>query len=125
MNPAQCIDSLYSVAYALLDAERIRDATNAFRVMVRFAPLDERAWLGLGECHERVGEIEIASELYGAGASVSSPPSARCFVALARLARRSGELDAAAEHYDSAASLAEEAGDDAMLDLLQAEAVAS
>ena len=71
MNLASSIDSLYSVAYAFLEADRIRDATNAFRVMVRFAPLDERAWLGLGECHERVGELEIASELYGAGATVN------------------------------------------------------
>lgn len=125
MNLASSIDSLYSVAYAFLEADRIRDATNAFRVMVRFAPLDERAWLGLGECHERVGELEIASELYGAGATVTSPPSARCLVALARLARRSGELDAAEEHYESALSLAEATGDDALTELLRTEGVAA
>jgi Tfp pilus assembly protein PilF len=125
MDLTRSIESLYSVAYAFLEGDRLRDAANAFRVMVRFAPLDERAWLGLGECHEKAGENDIASELYGAGAAVASPPSARCLIALARICRRNGDSDAAEEHYEAAAVIAEDHEDDELLALVRAEEASS
>lgn len=105
----QQLEGLYAVAYGLLDTGRVADAVHAFRVMVRFSPSDERGWLGLANCHEELGDDDVAAELLGAGALVSSPRSARCLVALARLRTREGDRCAAAELLDEALIVAEEA----------------
>ena len=117
----QALEALYSAAFMFLDADRVEDATRAFRVMVRFAPTDERAWLGLGACHERRDEDDIAAELYGAGSVVASPPSPRCFVALARIERARGESEAADEHLGEALVLAEALDDDDLIKLVALE----
>lgn len=105
------LEALYAVAYSFLELERLQDAVRAFRVMVRFAPTDERAWLGLGTCHEQLGDEDIAAELFGAGSLVSAPPSPRCLIALARLLRSSGDGASAEEHVAHALALCE-SGDD-------------
>jgi hypothetical protein len=100
-------EAIYAFAYTMLETDRIDEAVSAFRVLVRFAPTDERAWLGLGACHERLDQPDVAAELYGAGAVIASPPSARCHLALARVARASGEPIVAREHLELAATLIE------------------
>ena len=104
-------DALYAFAHTMLETDRMEQAVQAFRVLVRFAPTDERAWLGLGACHEKLEQDDVASELYGAGAMVASPPSARCHLALARLARRRGDMLEAVEYIDAAGELASELDD--------------
>lgn len=115
------LEAIYAVAYGFLDIERVDDALRAFRVMVRFAPTDERGWLGLGACHERLGQEDISSELYGAGSVVAEPPSPRCLVALARIAREAGERVAALEHIERALSLCDAVGDDSLAEAIRQE----
>ncbi len=98
-------DALYAFAHTMLEADRLEQAVQAFRVLVRFAPTDERAWLGLGACHERLEQEDVAEELYGAGSIVACPPSARCLLALARLARRRGDTQTALEHIEAASEI--------------------
>lgn len=100
------LDGLYAVAYRFLECGDVNGALHAFRVMVRFAPTDERGWIGLGSCHEQRGEPEVATELFGAGAVASS--SARCLIALARLRATDGDHAAAIDLLDDARELAEE-----------------
>lgn len=117
----QALEALYAAAFMFLDVDRVQDATRAFRVMVRFAPTDERAWLGLGACHERRDETDIAAELYGAGSVVASPPSPRCLLALARVERARGAESAAEEYVDEALALAESLEDEELIVLVRAE----
>jgi tetratricopeptide (TPR) repeat protein len=82
------VEALYATGYELLAQERIANAASAFRTMLRIAPRDERGWLGVGDCHERAGQLRIAIELYGAGsvaAAENGHPSVRCLLARARL----------------------------------------
>lgn len=118
---ARALDALYAAAFMFLDADRVEDATKAFRVMVRFAPLDERAWLGLGACHERRDEHDIAAELYGAGSVVASPPSPRCLLALARIERTRGDGASADDHVEDAVALAQSLDDQALIELASSE----
>jgi tetratricopeptide (TPR) repeat protein len=115
------LEALYAIAYSFLDIERIEDAVRAFRVMVRFAPTDERAWLGLGTCHEKLGQEDIAAELYGAGSVVAEPPSARCLIALARLLRVAGDGASALEHVDHALAFCDSIGDEAFAETIRDE----
>jgi Flp pilus assembly protein TadD len=108
-------EALYAFGFAMLESERLDDAVKAFRVFVRFAPTDERAWLGLGACHERLDQPDIAAELYGAGTVTATPPSARCHLALARIMRDQGDRSAAREHVDQAEALL---GNDAELSVI-------
>lgn len=118
------LEGLYAIAYGFLDSGRYAEAVHAFRVMVRFSPVDERGWLGLANCHEELGDDDVAAELLGAGALVSSPPSARCLVALARLRARGGDRDAAADLLDEACAIAEDS-DPALVPTILAERGAS
>jgi Flp pilus assembly protein TadD len=108
------LEALYAVAYSFLEIERLEDAVKAFRVMIRFAPTDERGWLGLGSCHQRLGQDAIASELYGAGSLVAEPASARCLIALARVLRDNGDGSSAEEHAAHALALCGADDDDAL-----------
>jgi hypothetical protein len=81
------VEAIYAVAHWLLARDRAADAVKVFRVMLRAAPRDERGWLGLGECHERIDQFRVAAELYGAGSVIaggSRGVSVRCLVARAR-----------------------------------------
>jgi hypothetical protein len=81
------VESIYATAHWLLARERAADAAKVFRVLLRVAPRDERGWLGLGECHERIDQLRIAAELYGAGSVIAGgvkSVSVRCLLARAR-----------------------------------------
>ena len=116
----QVLEGLYAVAHTFFDMDRIQEATKAFRVMVRFAPTDERSWLGLGQCHDRLGQGDIACELYGAGSVVCSP-SPRLLLALARSKRELGDASAADDHFEQALGLCESIEDEALEQLVRRE----
>lgn len=112
------IESLYAFAYAMLEADKLVVALKAFRVFVRIAPTDERSWLGLGACHERFAQNDVAAELYGAGSMIASPPSVRCHLALARV---TDDRELAQEQLTRASEIAESRDDDALLALVHVE----
>jgi Flp pilus assembly protein TadD len=111
-NQPRAIEAIYAIGHALLEQHRAHEAVKVFRVMMRLAPTDERAWLGLGMCHEELDQIDIASELYGVGSMVAQPPSARCLSALARTQRLLGNGQVADDYYAESLSVAEEQGID-------------
>lgn len=120
-NMPRAIDALYAIGHSLIDTARWEDAAKVFRVMLRLQPEDERPWLGLGHCHEQLGEDEIASEVYGAGAAVLMHRSPRCFLALSRTRRRLDDHDLADESLDICAAIVGEGGHDDVEALLRQE----
>jgi hypothetical protein len=113
------IDAIYAAGHWLLSRHRIAEAAAAFRVMLRASPRDERAWLGLGQCHERISQPLIALELYGTGAVVARQghaPSVRCLLARARALTKMG-LDAESV-LDAADEAAERIGSEELLVLV-------
>jgi tetratricopeptide (TPR) repeat protein len=119
-TPADAIEKLYGVGFWLHAQERYADAALAFRTMVRTAPTDERGWLALGACHEKIEQPGIALELYGWAAMVVLD-SVRCRLARARLLARLDRVSEAVETVDAALHIAEEKGDDHLVALVLAE----
>ncbi len=116
------VEAIYAAGHWLLCHERISDAAEVFRVMLKASPRDERAWLGLGECHERIAQPLIALELYGAGTVVAGAPEApsvRCFLARARTLSKVGRDAEGA--LDAAEAAAEQTGDDELIALVRRE----
>jgi hypothetical protein len=116
------IEAMYAAAYWLLSLERVADAAQVFRVMLTAAPRDERAWLGLGECHERISQPLIALELYGAGSVIAGDAQARsvrCFLARARVLAKIGRDPEGA--FDAADEAAEQVADDDLIALVRRE----
>jgi Tfp pilus assembly protein PilF len=116
---AQCtpqqITAIYVKGKRLLDNEKHHDAAVMFRLMVYVAPSDERAWLGLGLCHEKQGQALIARELYVLGATAAQ--SARCFLACARLITKQGDHHAASVYFERAIASAHARGDETLVAL--------
>ena len=121
-NPAtrDAIEALYATGHWLYSQRRYKDSSSVFRIMLICVPADDRGWLALGACHEELGEVEVALELYGAGRVVARP-SARCEVARARVLRGLGLGDDADDALARAREIAEAADDDALRDLVEAE----
>jgi hypothetical protein len=115
---APALEALYATGHWLLGQGRHADAASVFRVMMSMAPVDERAWLALGACHEGIHQLDIALELYAAGGLVASP-GVRCALARTRLLRALGRDDDATNALETAAERAD-AADDAMLRALVA-----
>jgi tetratricopeptide (TPR) repeat protein len=97
-NSGPRLEALYALAYRKLNEHNHADAGALLRLMLHVAPGDERAWLALGLCHERLGQLKLASELYAAGA-MAARPSGRCALACARVLDRQGQSDSASELY--------------------------
>lgn len=98
------IEALYATAKWLLDQGRVADAIHVFRAMLVAVPVDERAWLGLGACHEALGQPAIAVRLYAYGAATCR--GVRCHVATVRVLRHLGR--------EGEAKLALDAAEDAL-----------
>jgi Flp pilus assembly protein TadD len=114
-------DALYGVGHWLLEQERADDAMHVFRTMLVLAPTDERAWLGLGACHEKTNEPAKAARLYALAPQACSG-SVRLAVALGRVLQK---LDRDADAHDAfakAAELAEATGDVQLATLVAMEA---
>ncbi|MEZ4225815.1 MAG: tetratricopeptide repeat protein [Polyangiaceae bacterium] len=113
------VESLYAMGHGLFSQERFVDAAAIFRIMLQLAPTDERSWLALGECHERVGQPDVALELYGAG-TVANEQAARCQVARARIFIEQGRHAEAEEAIDAAQAIADAGDDDTLTTLVDA-----
>ena len=112
----RALEALYTTGLWLMDQGRITDAARVFEAMMVCEPTDERGWLALGTCHERLDNSKVAYSIFEAGRHAASP-SARCELARARAARAMGDSDTADEAYDDAIAAAE-ALDDAELQQL-------
>jgi hypothetical protein len=97
-------NALYAAGHHMLERDRIEDAAVLFRTMLLADAEDERGWLALGTCHERLEQDAMAEELYSAGAQIARS-KLRCLVAVARLFRRVGD-DRAEDVLDAATDLA-------------------
>jgi hypothetical protein len=121
---SRAIEAVYATAHWLLARERTRDAAKVFRFMLKMAPRDERAWLGLGECHERIEQPRIAAELYGAGSVIAARPgrvSIRCLLARARTMDKLGRSGDVEWTLNTAERAAAEQADDQLVELVAAE----
>ena len=110
------IEAIYATGHWLLEQEQPSEAATVFRTMIHAEPRDERGWLGLGECHERVDQPRIAAEILGAG-SVVATSSVRLLVARSRALTSAG-FEVEAEESLSAAADAAVAADDEELQAL-------
>ena len=119
-GPAETIEKLYSVGFWLYGQGRYADAALAFRTMLRTAPNDERSWLSLGACHEKIDQFRIALELYGSGTAVI-PGSVRCHLARARALAQLGRDSEARDALDAASGAADDQGDDELVRLVESE----
>ena len=109
-------EALYSTGHSLLGQDRHAEAAALFRIMLRLAPTDERAWLALGECHEGASHRGIALELYTAGVA-AAPNAARCELARFRILYDDDRTDEADAAFESAREIAERSDDCALLEL--------
>lgn len=114
----QTTDALYAVGHGMLEQERLRDAGDVFRAMMVLFPGDERAWLGLGTTHERMGDVQLAIEIFSMGV-VALPNAIRTRVALAKALRSVGKDDDAEAVLDGAAERAERTQDEELEELVE------
>jgi len=110
---ARQIEALYQVAYERIGREQFRDAATLLRLMLYLAPEDERAWLGLGICHQKIGQLQVAQQLYAAGAAATGG-SPKCCFALARILREQEAWSEAADAFEAAADAAERVGNESL-----------
>jgi len=118
------IEALYATGHWLLSADRVADGACVFRAMALLAPTDERAWLGLGACHEALDQPDVALEMYGTGAMLGRP-AVRCDIARVRLLRASDRGAEAAIILEHAAASAASSDDETLVELVLAERRAS
>src|SRR5690349_12558846 len=98
---APAIESLYATGKWFLDQGQPLKAVDIFRVLILVASNDERGWLGVGACHDALGQQAVALDLYTLGAQASK--SARCHIARARIFKaldRGYEADAALDEAE-------------------------
>jgi tetratricopeptide (TPR) repeat protein len=114
------VEILYSTGFELHAQERYRDAAKVFQVMLVAAPTDERGWLALADCHEKLGQRHIALELFSAG-TLAAEPAPRCMLSRFRLLYDLDRLQEADDAYDAALELAAAADDEALAKLIQNE----
>jgi hypothetical protein len=114
------VEAIYAAGHWLLEQEQPENAARVFRVMVHAAPGDERGWLGLGECHRRIGQHRIALELLGTGSVVASP-SPRCEIARGRALRALEREDEAETAFERAMDLADACDDEELFAIAVAE----
>lgn len=117
------VEALYALGHWLLSSARTEDAAIVFRTLVVSAPEDERGWLAMGVCHEKLGQLEVARHIYSS-ARITVPASCRCQFALARLCRILGD-ESAPDELEKAEAIAEEQGDDECIAMIQNERLAS
>lgn len=114
------VEAIYATGFELLSRERYADAAKVFRVMLHADPRDERGWLALGECHERIGQQHLALQLYGTG-SILGVAAVRCHLARARVLRGLDRDDEANAAIATAEMHAAEREDESLLRLVMLE----
>ena len=90
------IESLYALGHELYEAEMWHDASAIFRTMLMVVPHDMRGWLGLGLCHEGLGQPEVSLRLYEQGARVAEE-GLLCRMAKSRLVTELGLVEDSTE----------------------------
>jgi Flp pilus assembly protein TadD len=110
-------DALYATGHLLLEQQKPAHASGVFRAMALLAPTDERAWLGLGACHEAIDQIMIALEMYGTGRMLARA-AVRCELARARLLTKLGRDEDADDARTRAEELAEAENDETLRTLV-------
>lgn len=114
------VEILYQRGFRLYTLGQYAEATDFFRAMLHAAPTDERGWLALGDCHERLGQERVALELYSAG-SIAAHPAPRCLISRFRaLYDVNRPLDAQVA-YDEAMQIAVFRGDEVLVSILEEE----
>jgi len=116
----QAVDILYTTGFELHAQERYRDAAQVFQIMLQAAPTDERGWMALADCHEKLGQRYIALELFSAG-TIAAEPAPRCMLSRFRILYDLNRSQEADEAYDAALELAAAADDDDLTNLIQNE----
>ena len=111
----EAVDALYAAGHWLFEQGRCEDAGRLFRAHVLAAPMDERAWLGLGASEAHAGRTSNALKVYAMGA-MAIPRGAHCCLAAARLMAAGGEREGALAAFDRAQEIAEVSGDDELLE---------
>jgi len=117
---AQAVEALYATGHSMLMQERYEEASAVFRLMLQAVPTDERAWLGLGTCHERIGQREVAAELFGAG-TIAAQPSVLCNLAHFRVLWDLDRINEADQAYEEAVEIATMLQDDNLVSVVEAE----
>ena len=117
------VEALYTAGFRLQAEESYREASALFRAMVQAAPTDERGWLALGHCHERLGQLRIALELYSAG-SIAAEPAPRCLLSRFRALYDLNRTSDADDAFDKALHVANAREDAALVTLIENERVA-
>jgi tetratricopeptide (TPR) repeat protein len=113
-------DILYQNGYRLHAEERYPEAAAIFATMLRASPTDERGWLALGDCHEKLGQRRIALELYSAG-SIAAAPAPRCELSRFRALYDWHHVSEAQHAYDQALRIATVLGDETLFSIVENE----
>jgi len=116
----QAVEILYTTGFELHAQERYRDAAQVFQIMLQAAPTDERGWMALADCHEKLGQRYIALQLFSAG-TIAAEPAPRCMLSRFRILYDLNRSQEADEAYDTALELAAAADDDDLTKLIQNE----
>jgi Tfp pilus assembly protein PilF len=111
---------LYVLAHRKMTDGNYRDAATLLRLMLHLAPEDERSWFALALCHEQIGQIDVARQLYAAGA-VAAKPAGRCALASARMCLELGRMEEATQQYELALAAFAARGDDELHQLTERE----
>ena len=117
------VEALYQKGFRLHADERYEEAAAVFRAMLRAAPTDERSWLALGECHEKLGQPRIALELYSAG-TIAAEPAPRCLLSRFRALYDLNRKSDAERAFEKALQIATSRHDDALVCMLENERIA-
>src|SRR5258708_11491631 len=114
------VEILYTTGFQLHAQARYCDADQVFRIMLQAAPTDERGWMALADCHEKLGQRYIALELFSAG-TIAAEPAPRCMLSRFRILYDLNRSQEADEAYDAALELAAAADEDDLNKLIQYE----
>lgn len=88
------MDGLLRYGCALLEQGRNDDALEILSQAIDFAANDDRLWVALGTCCERLGDIESARRYYELG-TIAALGSTRCLLALASFLERQQQSEPA------------------------------
>jgi hypothetical protein len=116
MSTEQFISGLYAAGNHFLENQRPLDAVHFFRTMLLHDATDERGWIALGVCHEELGQLGIAADIY-AGGALAAKTKGRCLLALSAAKRELGQEAESEEALDLARACATQEGIEDLLEL--------
>src|SRR5262245_11147725 len=114
------VEVLYRCGFSLHANAQYEEASAVFRVMLRVAPTDERGWVALGDCHEKLGQRHVALELYSAG-TIAAAPAPRCHLSQFRTLYDQNRMTDAECAYERALQIATSTEDELLISTVQNE----